>query len=256
MEDYLFKVIVLVVALVGTLVASFVVTRLVRKVLEKADVPSASLFVNLVRGLIYALGILFVLKPVFGIEPTGFIAALGVASVALSLGLQDTISNLIGGLSLLLTKSLQPGDDVTISGVSGTVTDVGWRATTVQDLVGNQQIIPNSVLNTTALFKYKPTNYQQVALTLVIRPDADLIATEREILELGEAALGDRLGHAFPSVLRYRGMTDGGIQATAVFSVAEGESTLVCTDDVMRCFSQRPWLGGWTGVLSEQSAQE
>ena len=114
------KLVFLAVTVVVALVVQRVVLKVAKRALDASDVPSASLFLNILRALIWAFALMTVLKPVFGLEPTAFVAALGVVSVALSLGLQDTISNLIGGLNLLLGKVVQPGDYVTVGSVTGT----------------------------------------------------------------------------------------------------------------------------------------
>lgn len=243
-DGILAKLLYLAVTLVVTAIAARIVGRVSEKALDKARIPSASLFVNVARALVWLAGVLLVVKPVFDIEPTSFVTAVGIVSVALSLGLQDTISNLIGGVSLLMSHMVVPGDKVTIDGITGTVIDVNWRAITVEDLIGNIQVIPNSVLNSSSVFKIKPTNFQTVSVQLLIRSDADLAAVEADILTRGAEALGDRLGDACQPVVRYKGMNAGGIAAGVSFPVKEGVNTLTGSDDVMRSFSQRPWLAG------------
>ena len=138
-------------AVVVALVVQHFALRLARRALEASDVPSASIFLNILRALIWSLAVLSILQPVFGMDPSGFVTALGVASVAISLGLQDTISNLISGLSLMAGKVIKPGDKISVGSVTGEVTDVTWRSTTVRHRSGDVEVIPNSVLNKTSL---------------------------------------------------------------------------------------------------------
>ena len=123
--------------------------RLVRKLLSSdgAPLPSSSLIENIVRIAIWALGGSFILSACFGIDVGGLVAALGVGGVALSLGLQDTISNFIGGLQVTLMKIVQPGDHVKIGTTEGMVLDVNWRQTTVKDFENTVHTIPNSSIN-------------------------------------------------------------------------------------------------------------
>ena len=153
---WLDKVVALVVAVAIALVVQRVVVRLMHKVLDASNLPSASLFINIVRAVIWVLALLSVMRPVFGVDPAGFVAALGVVSIAVSLGMQDTISNIIGGISLMLSKSVQPGDHISVGDVTGEVTDVNWRSTTVLMRGGAQEVIPNSVLSKTALTRITP----------------------------------------------------------------------------------------------------
>ena len=137
------------VLLVITVLVSRYAVRLVRKLLSSdgAPLPSSSLIENIVRIAIWALGGSFILSACFGIDVGGLVAALGVGGVALSLGLQDTISNFIGGLQVTLMKIVQPGDHVKIGATEGMVLDVNWRQTTVKDFENTVHTIPNSSIN-------------------------------------------------------------------------------------------------------------
>ena len=132
-----------------TVLVSRYAVRLVRKLLSSdgAPLPSSSLIENIVRIAIWALGGSFILSACFGIDVGGLVAALGVGGVALSLGLQDTISNFIGGLQVTLMKIVQPGDHVKIGATEGMVLDVNWRQTTVKDFENTVHTIPNSSIN-------------------------------------------------------------------------------------------------------------
>ena len=149
-----------IILLVATIIIAAVVVKVVSKglriALDKSNIPSASIFVNIVRVLIWVIAISLILQPVFGINPTTLMTALGVGGIAVSLGLKDTIANIVSGFGLMLGKVLKPGDLVTIQGVSGTVKDVTWRHTIVMDRSGVEMWVPNSVLNTAALEKLPP----------------------------------------------------------------------------------------------------
>ena len=77
------KGIVIAVAVAIALVVQRVTVRLANKALDASDVPNASIFINILRAVIWSLALLSVMKPVFGVDPSGIIAALGVVSVAI-----------------------------------------------------------------------------------------------------------------------------------------------------------------------------
>ncbi len=95
MTELVGKIVYLAVVVAVALVVQRILVRVARKAFEASDLPSASIFINVLRALIWSLALISVLQPVFGVQPTAFVTALGVVSVAISLGLQDTISNLI-----------------------------------------------------------------------------------------------------------------------------------------------------------------
>jgi len=102
-----------------------------------ADIRT-SIFKNFAVTVIYLLGFLTLLN-YLGVSITALVTALGVGGVAMALALQDTLSNLFSGLSILMTKKIRPGDFVQVDGdrvQEGNVTDITWRNTTIRQLPG------------------------------------------------------------------------------------------------------------------------
>ena len=156
----LYAIIVAVVIFAATFVAARFFVRIIRKLLSSDGVPlpSSSIIENIARIIVWAIGGSIILSLCFGIDVGGLVAAIGVGGVALSLGLQDTISNFIGGLQVTLMKIVQPGDHVKIGTTEGIVQDVTWRQTIVKDFENNVHIIPNSKINSGEIEKIEPAN--------------------------------------------------------------------------------------------------
>ena len=182
LEGLLGRGLMLAVAIVVASVVCHLLVRVARRALDQSNLPSASIFVNLLRTVVWAFALLSVLEPVFGIKPTAMMAALGVTSLVITFGMQDTVSNVVAGLGLMAGRVVQPGDAVEISGFAGVVTDVNWRSTTVRDRNGCEQVIPNAVLNKTALTRLTPTSSTLVDLVMAVRADADPREVERFLL--------------------------------------------------------------------------
>ena len=239
---WLDKVIVLVVAVAIALVIQRVVVRLMHKVLDASNLPSASLFINIVRAVIWALVLLSVMRPVFGVDPAGFVAALGVVSIAVSLGMQDTISNIIGGISLMLSKSVQPGDHITVGGVTGEVTDVNWRSTTVLMRGGAEEVIPNSVLSKTALTRITSWSVGYCGVPIAVVPGANLDVVARECCEVAARELADLLDPAFETDVVFSAFSAYGTQGEIRLHVLPDVVFSTAQDRLARALSGRPWL--------------
>ena len=239
---WLDKVIVLVVAVAIALVIQRVVVRLMHKVLDASNLPSASLFINIVRAVIWALVLLSVMRPVFGVDPAGFVAALGVVSIAVSLGMQDTISNIIGGINLMLSKSVQPGDYITVGGATGEVTDVNWRSTTVLMRGGAEEVIPNSVLSKTALTRITPWSVGYCGVPIAVVPGANLDAVARECCEVAARELADLLDPAFETDVVFSAFSAYGTQGEIRLHVKPDVVFSTAQDRLARALSGRPWL--------------
>ncbi|MFD1961293.1 mechanosensitive ion channel family protein [Novosphingobium panipatense] len=86
-----------------------------------------------------AIGIL----DTFGIDVTTGIAALGIGGIALALGAQKTVENLVGSVTVIADRPAQVGDFVRVGDVVGTVEDVGIRSTRIRTNDRTIVTIPN-----------------------------------------------------------------------------------------------------------------
>ena len=174
-----------------------IATRVVEKLTVKAatrmlhhgsnPLPSSSIIINIVRAIIWIVGASIVLDSCFGVNTSSVIAALGVGGIAVSLGFQDTLSNLIGGLQVTFMKIVKPGDNIEVGAESGIVRDVGWRHTTITNTRGETVVIPNSVISTTALVHLPPAT-QVVVPFAVVSDERPMDEIASEIFELARAA--------------------------------------------------------------------
>ena len=230
-----------VVALVAALI-SHVLGRAVRKSFEKAGIAQASIIVNILRAIVWLGALMLVLQPVFGVQPTAFAATLGITSLIISLGMQDTLSNLMGGLSLMLNKTIRVGDVVTVGGKTGTITDITWRNTVLALRDGNTELIPNSVLSKTALTKLSEGAAIACTVDALVNHDADLMLVEREASEAVFHSLGALADRERDPVVRFGAMDAYGIKMSITAFSAEDVPLAQVTDRMSRALAGMPWL--------------
>jgi MscS family membrane protein len=83
---------------------------------------------------------------------SAFLAALGSAALAIGLGLQDLIKNLIGGFVVIVDRPFQTGDRVQFGEAIGEVKQIGLRSTKVLADTGMLVTIPNADVLTKPIF--------------------------------------------------------------------------------------------------------
>lgn len=83
----------------------------------------------------------------FGIDVTTGIAALGIGGIALALGAQKTVENLVGSVTVIADRPMQVGDFIKVGDVVGTVEDVGIRSTRIRTGERTVVTIPNGDLS-------------------------------------------------------------------------------------------------------------
>ncbi len=109
---------------------------------------------KLINVTIYILALLIILAEL-GIEISPLIASLGIGGLAVALAFQDTLANYFSGIYISTDKDLNLGDYIEIPGsVSGTITEIGWRATKIKTWDGNLVMIPNKVLAESTILDY------------------------------------------------------------------------------------------------------
>ena len=153
----------------STAVATKVVSKTLRHLLNRDDnpLPASSIFINIARAVIWMIGGSFILDNCFGINANALVAALGVGGIAISLGFQDTLSNLIGGMQVTFMGIIKPGDNIEVGGVSGVVQDITWRHTTIEDACGQTIIVPNSNISKNTLVHLMP--FGRVAVPVAVK---------------------------------------------------------------------------------------
>ncbi len=180
-----------------TLIIANVVAGMMRIRASGSDavIPSSSIIGNIVKVIIFCIGILVILQSL-GISVTPVLTALGVGGLAVALALQDTLSNLFAGIQIIASGNFKTGDFIQLdSGQEGFVEDITWRYTRIRTLGNTRVIIPNAklagiVVNNTSLVE-KEVGF---SVELGVSYDSDLEKVERITLEVIRKTLEEHEG--------------------------------------------------------------
>ncbi len=136
---------VLQVAYRGIDIFMDVLTRRASETESKLDDSLVPLLRTAVRLFVTFVGLLFVLQNL-DINVSSLIAGLGLGGLAIALAAQDTVRNLLGGVTIFADKPFEVGDWVVVDGVEGTVEAVGFRSTRVRTFYNSLISVPNGNL--------------------------------------------------------------------------------------------------------------
>ncbi|MEM1054417.1 MAG: mechanosensitive ion channel family protein [Bacteroidota bacterium] len=124
--------------------------RVIRGVLHRAlgrtdriDVGVEQLILRVVRIAVFAFAAVTVLSQL-GIQVAPLIAGLGIAGLAIGFAAQDTVRNLIAGVTILLDRPFRVGDNIELQDTFGTVEEITLRSTRVRTLDNQIAILPNA----------------------------------------------------------------------------------------------------------------
>jgi len=175
----------LISAAAATLAAlRVVVSRLVDrpKTSNRPSVPR--LLLALPRILVIFTTAWFLIAGVWGVDLSSALAAAGVTSLIISFALQDTLSGIASGFTLLADQPFSPGDWIETDTVAGRVIDVNWRATRIQDRNGDLITVPNGQLATATITNYdQPSRLHRVIVPVQIERTAPPTAAKEMLVD-------------------------------------------------------------------------
>jgi small conductance mechanosensitive channel len=133
--------------------------------------------VTLVQTIQWILNVLLVVSALlmllseFGIDIAPLLAGVGVAGLALSLGAQSLIKDLIGGLLILIENQYAVGDSIVVGAASGKVERITLRTTQVRALNGDLYVVPNGEVRVLA---NQTRDWSQVVVDVGVAYEEDL----------------------------------------------------------------------------------
>lgn len=150
--------------------------------------------------------------PEFGVNITAALAGLGIAGLAIGLGAQSLIKDIIAGIFILLEDQYRVGDVVKIAGIGGLVEKIDLRRTVLRDLDGIVHTIPNGEIRVASdLTK----GYSRVNLNVPVAYGEDLDhvieVINRVCKEMAEDPKWSADFVSTPKVLRVDKLGDSGI---------------------------------------------
>ncbi len=132
----------------------------------------------------------FMILTEIGVNVTPLLATAGVAGIAIGLGAQSLIKDMISGLFILMEDQYNKGDVVRVAGIAGLVEDVTLKRTVLRDLDGIVHSIPNSEITTASNYTKE---YSRLHLDVPVAYGEDLDHCIAVINKVGEDMAKDPL---------------------------------------------------------------
>ena len=185
------KAVQTVLILVIGILAIRVVMKIIRVTLEKSRLEKAahSLITSLASTAMYIL-LALIAASTLGIDVSSIVALASVLTLALSLALQNIVSNIIGGFTILYTHPFHSGDYVEIAGQGGTVKEINMTYTMLSTPDNKLISIPNSAVVAAQIVNYSAAPTRRVEVVVSASYDAP---TQKVIDALVQAGTVDNV---------------------------------------------------------------
>jgi MscS family membrane protein len=231
--------VVLVIALAWLLKAVMTLAfRHARAMVRGKDRASTQSLLLLTERMLKALLAVFVIVALLillGVESKTALAGLGIVGVALALGAQKTVENLLGGIFLLSDKALAVGDYCTIGNQSGTVEDVTLRSVRIRTAQQSLVSLPAGSLAQAGIENFA-TRHKILALTTLRLRYGTNVVQLRRILENIRGLLGRHARIEQPTAyvrLVNFGMDAIELELSAYLQTADGEEFRALREELL-----------------------
>ena len=141
--------------------------------LQKLDASAANYLLNAAKGVLYIVLGLAVIN-VLGVETSSVLAILASVGIAVGLALQGALSNLVGGIMLLVYRPFNVGDYISAAGAEGTVKDITLFYTQIHTVDNVRISVPNGALMDTNVSNFSAEKTRRVDLTFNLAKDEDV----------------------------------------------------------------------------------
>lgn len=174
---------------------------------------------------IFFFFLIYGILSILGVPIATLLAGAGIAGLAIGLGAQEFISDIVNGFFIILESQFDVGDHVIIGEVNGTVVTIGLRTTQIKSFDGIQHFLPN---HTITIISNLSRNDMRALIDISLFPntDFDKVAT---IIK----AVNDRIVPQHPEIVKgpnIIGILDKGngmIAYRVIFYTLNGEQYLI-----------------------------
>ncbi len=177
-------VIALAIFVIGA-IAIKIILKVLKRALQKTPVDQAlhTFIGNVVKVILWLMVIVTALGKL-GIPTSTFVTVIGACGAAIALALKDSLSNVAGGILILLNKSFGKGDFIEVSGVSGSVDSIDLLTTILRTVDNKVVSIPNGSISTSVLTNYSKENLRRVDCQFGIGYDSDIDVVKRVLQDV------------------------------------------------------------------------
>lgn len=144
-----------------------------KKRLTKANDSIVLMLCKTLKFIVYIIGIVILISEL-GYNISGLIAGLGIGGVAIALAAQDTASNIIGAIMIVLDKPFEIGDWVAVGTTEGSIEEITFRSTRIRQAKNCVVSIPNSTVVNSEITNWSKLQKRRIDFNLVLEFETPL----------------------------------------------------------------------------------
>lgn len=174
-------VVLLIVGIAVTKIIAYIISKALKK--SSIDRAARSFLVSLIRIILYIVVIIMALT-LLNVPMSSIITIFGAAGLAISLALQNCLSNLCGGFIILFSRPFVSGDTIEIDNSVGVVKSISILYTKIITPDNKTVLIPNGKVTDAKIINFTENSTRRVDLIYEIGYDSDFNKARSVILEI------------------------------------------------------------------------
>lgn len=159
--------------------------RILKKTFERTSLEENvnKFLLSVINACMYAL-VIFIAAEKLGVPSASIVALMGSAGVAIGLSLKESLSNVAGGILIMLTRPFVLQDYIVCGNVEGTVEDIGLVYTALVTVDNRKITIPNGTVANATVINVTAQDKRQLDLEVNIDYDSDLKRAKEVLLDI------------------------------------------------------------------------
>ncbi len=240
-DSIILFIIIWVVAVVADILVKAILEKVVSKTKSEIDDALVPLAEKTLKVIIWAVGIIWILG-IWNVDIRPILGGLGIAGLAIGFAVKDSLSNIFGGIALILDRTIKVGDKVKLqSGETGFIVDVGLRSTKLKTFNNEIITIPNGQLVNSRIQNYgQPDPSLKVSIDFGVNYNSDVDLVRKvvsQIIKSMDGIMDD------PAVeVLFLSMGDSSLNFSARFWVPDHseawDKKLEATDKIFRALKE------------------
>lgn len=188
-----------------------------------------------IQAVIYIVALLTI-GQIWHIDIGPLWAGLGVAGVAIALGLQETLSNLFAAFFIIIDKTIRVGaylrmDDGTVAKVE----DISWRSTRLRTAAGEKIIMPNRLFANQKVVSYGHSEKGwRLSLSVIAAPNSKLIDIEEGALAAAKMVAEKYQKTATEPQFYFEELTASGLKFRVVIKIDQASDEITARHELLK----------------------
>ena len=185
-DEYVYKIFKIATVLNATWLAARLLNSLVAHLMsslssqESMISDMAPILKKTLAFSIWSLGVIMAMQNA-GYDVGALLAGVGIGGIAMAMAAKDFVANIFGGITVFIDRPFRVGDRVKVSGIDGTVTEIGIRSTRIKTLQGRTVTIPNNQFTNTVVENVTAEPARKISIVLGLTYDASTDDIEKAL---------------------------------------------------------------------------